>query len=240
MGRDVRLPVAVRDATAAIAYYLVSAKAAQRLIAPSGLRVADVLPGRTLCTIGTMDYREGDLGRYHELGMTFFVQDRAGPRLPFVDTALGLLRGGLGAYIQWLPVDGEFTCEAGRSIWGFPKFIAEITISTSAGVQTSVLKADGAEVLRQAVPAGDGRRAFHNRQQVSYAYREGVLYKTPSIMNAEAVDARLRGARLELGTHPIAAELRALGLPKRPLFSTYIGKMTATFFAAERLPIQPS
>ena len=43
-GRDVRLPVAVRDASTAVAFYLVPAAAAQRLIGPAGLRVATVLP----------------------------------------------------------------------------------------------------------------------------------------------------------------------------------------------------
>ena len=44
--------------------------------------------------------------------------------------------------------------------------------------------------------------------------------------------ARLGGATLQLGTHPIADELRALGLPKRPLASTTIAHMSATFYAA--------
>ena len=46
----------------AVAFYLVPAAAAQRLVDPTGLRVATVLPGRTLCTIGSVDYRDNDLG----------------------------------------------------------------------------------------------------------------------------------------------------------------------------------
>ena len=54
-GREVRLPVEVRDATAAVAYYLVPASAAQRLIEHSGLRVVQVLPGRRFPDLLTRD-----------------------------------------------------------------------------------------------------------------------------------------------------------------------------------------
>lgn len=238
MGREVRLPVEVRDATAAIAYYLVPSEAAQRLIRAPALLVARVLPGRTLCTIGTMDYKDSDLGQYHEIAVTFFVHERRAQPLPFIGTALRLLRGGIDAYIQWLPVDGEFTCEAGRTIWGFPKFMTEIALSTDSETQTSVLRAGGQEVLRQTVRTG-GARGFSERPQVSYAYRDGVLYKTLAVVSAEGMGARLGGAHLELGAHPLADELRSLGLPRRPLFTMYVSKMTGRFYAAERRQMSP-
>lgn len=233
-GREVRLPVEVRDATAAVAFYLVSASAAQRLIAPSGLRVATILPGRTLCSIGAMDYKDGDLGEYYEIAVTFFVREQGERSLPFLGTVLGLVRGGLSAYIHRLPVNGAFTCEAGNTIWGFPKVVAEIDLSTTDGKQTAVLKVDGQDVLRQTMEASGARETLE-RTQISYAYRDGVLYKTPSVMSGAGVGAKLGGAELKLGTHPIADELRSLGLPKRPLFSTYMSKMMGTFYEAERI-----
>jgi hypothetical protein len=233
-GREVRLPVAVRDATAAVAYYLVPAGRAQRLIAPSGLRIATVLPGRTLCTIGTMVYRDGDLGTYHEVSVSFFVREPRRRALPVVGGALDMVRGHLGAYIHLLPVDGTFTCEAGCTIWGFPKFMSQIEVSERDGVHTSVLRVDGEHVLTQTMRTG-GARGFDNRAQLSYAHRDGVTYRTPSVMSAAGLGARLRGAHLELGTHPLADELRSLRLPARALFSTYIGKMTGDFYAAEAL-----
>lgn len=233
-GRQVRLPVAVRDATAAVAYYVVPASAAQRLIAHTGLRVAQALPGRTLCTIGTMDYLDGDLGTYHEIAVSFFVHERGARAVPVIGAALGFMRGSVGAYIHQLPVDGEFTCEAGQTIWGFPKFMTEIALSTQGDEQVATLRADGQHVLTQAVRIG-GRRAFQ-RTQISYAYRHGVLYRTPSTMGGEGVGFRLGGARLELGAHRLAGELRTLGLPKRALFTTYISKMTGSFGAATALP----
>jgi hypothetical protein len=236
-GREVRLPVVVRDATAAVAYYVVSAPAVQRLIEGTGLRVASVLPGRTLCTIGTMQYRDNDLGPYRELAVTFFVREAGERSLPFVGTAIGLLRGGLGAYIQQLPVDSEFSRDAGREIWGFPKITGEIAISRDEDEETTALTVEGRHVLRHSVRIAAGARSFVNRRQISYARRDGIVYRTASVMSGAGVGGGRGGGRLELGEHPIADELRSIGLPKAALFSTTIAKMTGTFEAATRLTV---
>jgi hypothetical protein len=230
LGRDVAMPVEVRDATAAVAYYLVAARAAQALIEPSGLRIAPVLPGRTLCTIGTMDYRDNDLGQYHEVAITFFVTEPGVRRVPIVGGAAAMVRGVLPAYIHQLPVDAEFSMEAGRSIWGFPKFMSTIDVSTDRGVQTTVLTVDGLHILTQSVRLG-GRHSFAEREQISYALRNATLYRTPSHMSGQGVGFRLGGGRIQLGDHPIAGELRSLGLPKRPLFTTTIARLSGRFQA---------
>jgi hypothetical protein len=232
LDREVKLPAEVRDATAAVAYYLVSSSAAQRLIDASGLRIASVLPGKTVCTIGTMDYRDGDLGPYHEIAISFFVRERGQRALPVVGTAVDFARNRLGAYIHQLPVDGEFTCEAGRSIWGFPKFMSQIDISNDGEQETATLRVEGRHVLTQRMRL-EGARSFPERKQISYAFRDGVTYRTPSVMRGGRIGARVRGATIELGDHPLADELRSIGLPERALFSTYIGKMSATFWGAE-------
>jgi hypothetical protein len=232
-GRQVAVPVQVRDATAAVAYYLASAKEAHALIAHTGLRVAQVLPGKTLCSIGTIDYRDNDLGPYYEIAVAFFVREPGERAVPVIGTALGLIRGTLATYIHQLPVNGEFTCEAGQQIWGFPKFVAEIEVTQAGGQQTSVLRSEARHVLTHTVRMG-GSRGFSDRGQVSFSYRDGVLYRTPSKMSGEGVGARLGGATLELGDHALAEELRALRLSKTALFSTFITKMTGTFYEAER------
>jgi hypothetical protein len=158
--------------------------------------------------------------------------------VPVIGTAVDFARNQLGAYIHQLPVNGEFTCEAGVSIWGFPKFISEIDIANDGDVETATLRVDGQHVLTQRMRL-EGSRSFPGRQQISYALRDGVTYRTPSVMRGERIGARFRGSTIELGEHPLADELRSIGLPKRALFSTYIGRMSATFWAAEALGRPP-
>ena len=235
LDRTITLPNVVRDATAAVAFYLVSASAAQKLIAESGLKVAQILPGRTLCTIGAINYKDSDLDGYHELALTFFVHEPSSRPLPLISAALGMVRGSLSAYVHWLPVDGELTCEAGRRIWGFPKFVTQIDIETEGDIERSTLTVDGQLVLTQTVKMG-GSRSFTDRKQIAYSLLEGVVSRIPSDMSAEDLGARMGGATLELGPHPMADELRSLGLPKKALFTTYMGKMSGRFYAAERSP----
>jgi hypothetical protein len=54
-------------------------------------------------------------------------------------------------------------------------------------------------------------------------------------MSGQGVGFRFGGARIELGEHRIADELRSLGLPKKPLFSTAIGRMRGSFGAPATL-----
>ncbi len=163
LDRQITLPNVVRDATAAVAFYLVSASAAQKLIAESGLKVAHILPGKTVCTIGTINYKDSDLDGYHELALTFFVHEPNSRPLPLISAWLGMARGNLSAYVHWLPVNGELTCEAGRKIWGFPKFVTQIDIETEGEVERSTLTVDGQLVLTQTVKMG-GSRSFSDRK----------------------------------------------------------------------------
>ena len=52
---------------------------------------------------------------------------------------------------------------------------------------------------------------------------------TAAQMAGEGVKAAFRGGRIELGDHPIADELRSLGLPKRPLVAGAIERFTGSF-----------
>ena len=77
--------------------------------------------------------------------------------------------------------------------------------------------------------------SFADLPQDAYAWRDGMLFKTPSTMSADGVGFRLGGATLELGSHPLADELRGLGLPRRALSTTSFLHWRATFDGAQIL-----
>jgi hypothetical protein len=233
-GKTVAVPVVVRDATSMSAMFLVSANAVRRLIPHLQLHFPEVFPGRTLCVIAGIEYRDNDLGQYNEFSVAFFVKC-GGPRpLPLVGMISGFWRREIGAYIHRLPVTTSFSRDAGRDIWGFPKTVDRIEFQDEADRRTCTLAVDGVHVLTLSVARG-GRRRMKDMPQDVYACRDGVLWKTPSAMGGDAVGMRLGGASLSLGDHPIAAELRSLGLPKRALMSTWVGRMHASFDAPQKL-----
>src|SRR5690606_35243924 len=156
-GRRVALPVVVRDASTAVATWLVPARAVQRLL-PDAFEAATVLPGRTPFAIAVIDYRDNDLGDYDEVSMTAFVRPRGSASgLPWIGSIGDLLRGRLGTFRWRLPVNQAFTCEAGRTIWGFPKTVETIELRHEPTRVRCRLEMDGRHVLTLALPRG-GRR----------------------------------------------------------------------------------
>jgi hypothetical protein len=60
-----------------------------------------------------------------------------------------------------------------------------------------------------------------------------VLHRTAFRSGADGVGTKRGGADLLLGEHPVADELRTLGLPKPALFSVWMGHMRGRFEAAQ-------
>ena len=78
-----------------------------------------------------MHYVDGDLGQYLEYGTNVMVN-------PPGSNATGLRAlQSAGAFIHHLPVDQAFTLEAGRSIWGYPKVMADFTVRSTAAASGS-------------------------------------------------------------------------------------------------------
>ncbi len=222
-GHEVTVPVRVRDANAWFATFVVDAAAAQDLIDYSRLQVTQPLPGRALVSLGFVRYFDSDLGPYHELAVAVLVRPAGGH---------GRRSKVGGAFIHQLPVNQAFTLEVGRTVWGFPKWMADIAIETRRRVATCTLRHEGELVLmlslRRGVPVPSRGSSVD-----AYSCLDGVTRRTPWAIDGSGTRMRPGGATLVLGEHPMAKELRALGLPKRAFTSGSIDTMRATFDAAE-------
>lgn len=231
-GRKVTMPCLVRDACSATATWIVSARAAQALLPARDLEIAEVLPGRGLLSIACIDYRDNDLGDYNEVSIAFFVRRRGErPAIPYLGNMADMMRGRLPTHILHLPVNQSFTCDAGRTIWGFPKTVDEIEFDTSGDRARCVWNKDGQNVLKISLPIG-GKRDFPEQTLSTYSYIDGALHETRFASSAENLGVRMGGVQITLGAHPIADELRSLGLPKPALMSMWMGKMRGRFEAA--------
>jgi hypothetical protein len=239
LGRPVGLPVVVRRAGQWGAQYLVPASAAQQIVAPTGLEVAGPVPGRAMVALAVCRYDDTDLDPYHEVALSFVVRTHDAPAgASAAQRAREFATGAIGAYIHRLPVDQEFTCAAGRDIWGFPKWITSIDIDEPPpgpprpGSGTTVrLTDDGAHILTLTVRSG-GRLRLPAQAPPTYSFADGVLRCTEWTTSSTGTAGRLGGATLVLGDHPMADELRSLGLPRRALFTSSGAVMTASFGAA--------
>jgi hypothetical protein len=228
-GRRVEFPVEVRHASAGSATYLVASDAARRLLPMPEIEVAEVLPGRALCSLAIIDYKDNDLGDYNEVSVALFVRPRGqSAGFPYLGTMLEMVRNRLGTYIVHLPVNQGFTCEAGSTIWGFPKTVQEIEIDYRSDRAACRLVYDGQHALTLALPRG-GSRALPASRMVGYTAIEGVAHTNEFTSGAEGFGVKLGGAELTLGEGVIAEQLRSLGLPKRAIMTTWMEKMYASF-----------
>ncbi|MRH85888.1 acetoacetate decarboxylase [Nocardia sp. SYP-A9097] len=216
LGEQVRMPVEIRHADASSALFFADTAAARELLAPAGLEPVTVL-GRAILSLAFVRYVDGDLGPYHEFAFSLMAKQPG-------------RKDSTGAYIHWLPVNQSFTLEAGQSIWGFPKLMADIDITPVRGGQRCEVRVDEQLVIALRVldgvpmPSGAGGTSID-----AYTSKNGVLRRTPWVMNPSRVRGMPGGVRVELGDHPISEQLRALGLPRRALFASRIGSLAMTF-----------
>lgn len=232
-GTVLTMPVKIRKANQHMAMFSVDADAAQQLIDYSGLQVCRYLPGRAVVVLMLMHYIDGDLGQYYEFGTSVMVNPPGAPSES--------KRGGLsalqsaGAFIHHLPVDQEFTLEAGTKIWGYPKVMADFTIREGRqfGFDISV---DGQLVagmeFRRGLPI---RLTPRHQAQRSYSHRDGVTRETAFEHTLDGVRTRFGGVRIWLGDHPYAKELASLGLPKRAMLSSSADHVQMTFGDAQEI-----
>jgi hypothetical protein len=222
-GQRVATPVQIRDATACSAMFAVSAAAARSVVGDSGLDVAEPIPGKAICSLAFVRYVDGDLGLYHEFAVSFLVRPPSGV-------------GRVGAFIYWLPVNQSFTLEAGRSIWGFPKEMAEIDLRLSGRYKRCIVRQDGQLVIDMLIKPGIPMPSSSaNTSFDAYSHRDGVIRRTPWTMRPEGVRSRPGGALIRLGQHPVSEMLRELGLPKTALFTSAIRRLRMTFADAEEI-----
>ncbi len=224
--RDVALPVEVRRADAVVVTWLVPLAVGARVLA--GHAVAEALEpvpmarGRAMVTMPFVRYLDGDLGTYNETGLAFVVRRRDDPDHE------------VASFIAHLPVDGRFTCAAGRQLWGFPKWVAdELVIERGDHGGRAHLEAGGsvvrATMSRGVVPLPSRRVAL-----TTYAGVDGTLLATPFTMRSAGLRLRPAGTVLRVdGDAPLATDLRALGLDsRRPVSTLWVARLTGTFGAA--------
>ncbi|WP_194834726.1 acetoacetate decarboxylase family protein [Nocardia sp. XZ_19_369] len=231
LGQEVHMPVRIRLAHAFMATYLVPADAAQQLVDYSGLRVLRLPGGRAMCSLVFVEYVDGDLGPYHEFGVSFMVRHHtAAPAGRFGDVR-ALATNQAGVFIHRLPVDGEFTLAAGRGIWGFPKELADFSVRHDTEIRHGALRQDSELIVDLTVR--QGLRTPERRNTASsfdaYSHIDGVTRCTPWRMEPSGMRARPGGATLSLGNHPIADELKSLRLPRRALMTSSIARLAMTF-----------
>ena len=143
----------------------------------------------------------------------------------------GALAGDVGGFVHWLPVTTEASVALGRELWGYPKELADVTVTDGPSGIRTVLEVDGERVLRLDVPRGAGREREWTLQ--SYTTREGALLGTRTELEGEVAVRSGIGVSLEWGTGEVAAGLRRLGVRRLALARFAGSRVEARLFEGE-------
>lgn len=215
-GRTITFPMEVTRFDALTLTFDVDASVARDLIPGDAFEPLDT-NGTAQLVVAACDYHENPWGDYLELNLGFLARPVAAP--PGVD----------GSFVYRMPVDQEFTCRAGNEVMGFPKTVEDLSVHHGDDTVTFAWHRDGALVMRitapTVAPSGEPDRIVTD----SYSHLDGRPYATSLAMDLGTGFLDPVTVHLELGTGPVADELRALGLPAAPTFGTWGTDLGATF-----------
>ncbi len=219
----VELPILYRDVSNLIAMFRARRSAVEDLLAGTGLVPALGFGGDAMVALSYYEYRDTSVGTYNEVGLAAFVRPAStpAPRLPIADLYRRVGARTIGAYVIDLPVTTAIANAAGRELWGYPKFVTDISFHLDRRhFESAIDDPDGtAPIAVLAGRLGVGVPA-PPMSLVTFSVRQGDLVRTHIDVRGR-VRARGPGQlHLDVGGshHPMAERLRGLGLDgARPL-----------------------
>ena len=237
-GKHIRMPVQYLDWSAIMAHFPAPAEGLRKLLPTDRLTPALLAPGTGVVTLVAMAYRHiNDVAPYNELGIMVPVLYEPPVNVPGLPLIFPERFNRFGLYVHHLPVTTQEAYDFGVELWGYPKFLSEITFEDSSQQSACSLRVDGQEVLAFQVT----KRPTRKRSMDFYTYTvlDGQLLRTRVQTQGQYGTARFRGgASFTLGDHPIAGELRSLDIGAKPVEVYSIPSLQSLLHpAGQRLPL---
>lgn len=177
--------------------------------------------GRGLVYIAALDYLETSVSPYGELAVVVpAVHGKRPP--PVLPSVFESSWPGFGGVILHLPVTHRLARDAGRLLWGYPKFIASMQFSSTPELHECRLEEGGMHILTLRV-VKRGVAFADRRPLITYSVKDGALIRTTIPQSALVRMAfGAGGSSLVLGDqHPVAMSLRSLGIAPQPVMTRY-------------------
>lgn len=232
-GTDITLPVQVNSASMLLNTYIVDAKTVAKIIQGTGYKPLIVWPGKAILQLLAVDYKENDLGNYNEGAIIFPVITPQQKCFPLLGAWFALAKGTACNYVYRMPVNQSFTTHAGRFIWGFPKWSTQMDVEFGDSEAQGCFQ-DNNQLVYTIHAATGGNISFNEQKSPSVTVRNNKAWKTYGVSTAEGATFKMGGKQPDIGNeHPLALELRSLGLPKKPFCTISAKKVSMRFNGPE-------
>lgn len=166
------------------------------------------------------EYRDTDIGSYREVAVAVSVQprNRRPSLLPRLNLWAPSSRRKVGFHILHLPVTTRVACAAGVELWGFPKFVTDISLEIKQDVIVGeVQDPETAETIVRLSGDVFGGLPLPGSDLVLYSQRGSVPLRT--VVKTRVWFSSLGGSSFHLlpgySRHPMAETIRSLGLHER-------------------------
>jgi hypothetical protein len=235
-GHKGKLPVFYQDASSMTAIFTGRTERVRELLPRPEMRPVELLPGRALVAITAFEYRRSDIDPYNELSIAFPIAYGCVP-IPGLTALSQVLRRCFTAYVWQLPVTTEIARRTGVGLYGYPKFIADISFERTPQSVTCALSEQGRPILTlrgRVLPTARGRRLRFR----TYSLVDGIPLVANVLTDPRRIAESMHGdsAVLEVGgEHVISSTLRGLGLSPRPVLYHYCPELQAILFAGRNL-----
>lgn len=197
-------------------FFDASAERARRFV-PDAFDVVDLGEGRTELSIVALDYRSIDLLEpYHEVSISLPVRYR--------DAKGEMVEG---SFCLQMPVTSDEARETGYVNYGFPKRLAEIRLDRIDATQRCTLTADGRNaftLLVDELPTSRGSEHFSN---LTVRDDDRIILSSFDLEGDVGITDVPGGARLDLGDHAIAEQLRQLEISTLSHHHLYVPRASA-------------
>jgi hypothetical protein len=210
------VPIVYRDASQFGVFFVIDLARARRMIGDRAIEPWPVM-GRAVGAIYAWDYRDSSVGAYGEVGLGIQSRRRGSkPSLVKLATDMGA-DDDQGIWVVSLPVTTQGAYAAGVEIWGYPKYVTDITTDFDDAEASVTL---GAE-LRLKLTSSWGP-TLAGQPIVTYTERDGRLIRTRIDVDHRVRWGSGRGARLDvIGDGPTAKAARELGLDRAPIVASF-------------------
>ncbi len=218
---DIALPIRYWRTDCFMALFSADLEAARALLPSQRLHPVRISPNRAIVAIAAFNYLETSVGPYGEIALSPLVSlDRPAP--PALPLAAGVFNG-LSAFVAHLPVTSRIARQAGRTVWGYPKFVADMDFDLRPESQQVRLSEGGRDILTLNVRRS-GNVLLEKAPLTTYTVKDERLIRTEVAMRGHvATSLGPRSGSLALGDHPVAKEIAALGVGAKPLLTrTYL------------------
>jgi hypothetical protein len=230
-----KLPVFYYDNTSMTAIYTASTEKVRRLLPLPDMHPVEAWLGRALVAFTAFEYRKTDIDPYNEFSISFPITFRK-KAIPGI-TVMGMMaRRYFTAYVWQLPVTTERARKGGVEMYGYPKFLADISFFRENDALTCKLSEGGKNIL---VLKGQKLKTVPenvNRFK-TFSVKDGVPLAANVYMNPIEFGKSMSGkaAQLTLGNHEIANKLQEINLGPKPLFFQYMPVMEAILYGPRNL-----